>query len=213
MRKPLRTALAAMCLAGAAGTTLWPLAAAAAEGPSATTASPATLAPELAQLREQVAQLRQILERFDQRLQQIQNTAPPAGAPAAPVATAPLSPAAGPSSPAAPVAALPASPAGPVPPVPSAALADTALDAHQQAVLKEQVRTTDALNAWQGLHNGMGQDEVRRLLGEPQSTMTVGNRTGWIYTYRNAGKGSVFFNSEGTVVSLIGPGQGALHLY
>ena len=87
------------------------------------------------------------------------------------------------------------------------------LGAHEQAVLAEQVRTADALAAWRDVRTGMSQDAVRRLLGEPQSTLAVGNRTGWIYTYRNAGKGSVFFSPDGVVVSLISPGQGTLHLY
>ena len=208
MTTPMRALLAALCLAGAPSTALWPATAAAADAPAATGA--ATPASELAQLREQLAQLRQTLDRLEQRLQQMQNAPPAAAVPASSpaIVVAPASPAA-----AAPARAPDAAAGTDAPQSASTAPAAAPLDAHQQAVLQEQVRTADALNAWQGLRNGMSQADVRRRLGEPQSTLTVGNRTGWIYTYRNAGKGSVFFSSEGTVVSLMSPGQGALHLY
>jgi hypothetical protein len=164
---------------------------------------------EVAQLRQQVAQLRQSLERLDERLRQLERTGPPAGA------AAKIAAPAGEAPPSQPNAAAPAA-ATAVASAPEAATAPTpgtALGAHEQAVLQEQVRTADALNAWRAVHAGMGQEEVRRLLGDPSSTLPVGNRTGWIYTYRNAGKGSVFLNHDGIVVSLISPGQGALHLY
>ena len=162
---------------------------------------------EVAQLRQQVAQLRQSLERLDERLRQLERTGPPAGAAAstaAPAGEVPTLP---------PIAAAPAAAPPPAPAAASAPTPGAGLGAHEQAVLQEQVRTADALNAWRAVHAGMGQDEVRRLLGDPSSTLPVGNRTGWIYEYRNAGKGSVFFNHDGIVVSLISPGQGALHLY
>jgi len=156
---------------------------------------------ELASVREQLVLVRQTLERLDERLQQLERagTAPTGAKRPGPPTPAP---AVAPSS--APLTAL----APATVPAPTAALG-----AHEQAVLQEQVRTVDALTAWRAVRAGMRQDEVRQLLGEPQSTLVVGNRTGWIYTYRNAGKGSVFFSQDGVVVSLIGPGQGALHLY
>ena len=59
----------------------------------------------------------------------------------------------------------------------------------------------------------MSQDEVRSRLGAPQSVIPVDNRTGWVYRYARAGTGSVFFDHSGRVISLMAPGQGALHLY
>jgi len=194
MTKSVRTVLAATSLAALLAT----LPARAVEPPSTVAPSAATLAPELAQLRGQIAQLRQTLELLDQRLQQMQRAGPTGVAPPLAVVPPATSPAAQPSLGSTAAAAAPAAPA---------------LDPHEQAVLQQQVRTADALSAWQELHNGMRLEEVRRLLGEPQSIITVGNRTGWIYTYRNAGKGSVFFGADGTVVSLMSPGQGTLHLY
>ena len=191
---------------------------------SAHAAEPVALAADdVAQLRQQIAQLRQTLDRLDARLQQVEAARSPAAAGgAAPVAAAAavpgVPPAAVPIAPASPTPAIGSAPASAPAAAPAPAPATTAapgagLDVHEQAVLQEQVRTADALAAWRALRTGMGQDEVRRLLGAPQSTLVVGNRTGWIYTYRNAGKGSVFFSHDGTVVSLIGPAQGALHLY
>jgi len=210
MIRSARAALAALCLAATAAAILLPTLSCALEPASAAAPDPAALAPEVAQLREQIAQLRLTLERLDQRLRQIQGSAAADAPPAAALPPVALPVAA------ATTMALP-TPAAPPPAAPAAAGSATpappGLDAHAQAVLQEQVRTTDALSAWQGLHNGMHADEVRRLLGEPQSTLAVGNRTGWIYIYRGAGKGSVFFGADGTVVSLMSPGQGALHLY
>jgi len=156
---------------------------------------------ELAQMREQLVLLRQTLDRIDQRLQQLERPGTPA-----PVESRPAPP-----SSAQAIAPLPA-PATAVAPMGAPAPAPL-LGAHEQAVLEDQVRTVDALSAWRQLRAGMRQEEVRRLLGEPQSTLAVGNRTGWVYSYRNAGRGSVFFSHDGIVVSLISPGQGALHLY
>jgi len=207
MRISVRAALAALCLAAALAVIV----------PGAGAAEPVAaphgdaLAPEVARLREQIDQLRQALERLDRRLEQIQRAGASGNAPAGAAVSA--LPQAGAPMPAAQAAAAAPQAAPAAPPALAPAPAAAALDSHQQAVLQEQVRTADALAAWQGLRNGMRQEEVRRLLGEPQSTLAVGNRTGWIYTYRNAGKGSVFFGSDGTVVSLMSPAQGALHLY
>jgi hypothetical protein len=155
---------------------------------------------EVAQLRQQIAQLRQILEHLDERLQHLEQTPAPSAA-----AGVPSEPAAATTQP-------------PPPPISPTALAYAGtgvatMDAHEQAVLRDQVRTADALTAWHEVRAGMGKEDVRRLLGNPQSTLTVGNRTGWIYSYRNAGKGSVFFDNDGVVVSLMNPGQGPLHMY
>ncbi len=179
-------------------------------------AGPALAQDATAALRQQAAQLRQALDALDARLRQLETAAPAAaaGPMPAPEPQASRAPAAAPrTEPAADsgVVAPVAAPEGPT--AAAGAIPGISLSAHQRDVLAEQVRVSDALAAWRGIHVGTGQDEVRRLLGPPPSVLTVGNRTGWVYSYGSAGRGSVFFDRAGVAVSLLRPDQGALHLY
>jgi len=177
-------------------------------------AAPPARDAELARLREQVVQMRAVLQQMEAALARLEaQAAPVPAAPAvqAPVA-APLVISAGAAVPA------PAPQAAPVavPPPPAAAtpLPDAqGLTARERAVVQEQVRSADARAAWASIHNGMKQDEVRRLLGAPQREIPVGNRVGWYYTYGKDSAGSVFFDHGGAVISIMAPAQGTFHLY
>jgi hypothetical protein len=145
---------------------------------------------DLAALRQQVEALRGALDRLDAQLRRMEQ------APGQPPAAAPL------AAPVAPTAAA-AAPAAVAP-----------LDAHERELLHEQARATDALQAWRQVQPGMGQDEVRRLLGEPQSMFSADpGRSGWRYKVAGAGAGTVLFDRSGKVISAMAPGQGLLRMY
>jgi hypothetical protein len=103
--------------------------------------------------------------------------------------------------------------AAPAVPAPAAAEAPGGFSPSERATLRDQAQTASALQRWTELHAGMSQEDVRSRLGAPQSVIPVDHRTGWIYRYARAGTGSVFFDHSGRVISLLAPGQGALHLY
>ena len=97
--------------------------------------------------------------------------------------------------------------------VPEGAVESTPLSARERATLQEQARNADAIAAWRQVRNGMTRDEVRALLGAPQSQIPAGNRTGWYYAYGADGGASVFFDHDGHVISTMAPRAGAFRLY
>jgi hypothetical protein len=151
--------------------------------------------PEVAQLRQEVAQLRTALDRLEVNLERLESRGTVPAAVQSPAAVPPQA-----------IAVAPA-------PAADAPRGAGAFSARELAVLQEQARTTDALEAWRHVQAGMNLQQVRALLGAPQSVLAVGNRTGWVYKYDNAGTGSVFFSHEGIVISTMPPGRGVFGLY
>ena len=169
--------------------------------------APAARDAQVASLRAQVARMREALQQMDEELVRLQQGAA-SPAPVAPVA------AGGPPAPAlAPGAAAPAT-AAPAQSAPPATAADPGpLTAHERTVLQEQAHSADMIAAWRQVHNGMTQEQVRALLGAPQSQIPAGNRTGWYYSYGADGGASVFFDHDGHVISIMAPRAGAFRLY
>ena len=81
----------------------------------------------------------------------------------------------------------------------------SALSHAEQATLREQMRVAEAIRRWDEIRMGMNQEAVRKVLGEPKSTLPVSNRTGWYYRYSSGPGGSVFFDHDGKVVSIMAP--------
>jgi hypothetical protein len=148
--------------------------------------------PEVTQLRRQLDEVRAAVDRLDAQLRRIESDR---RAPGPEVAVTP--------TPAPPAASQGVSAAEP----------DASLSPAERASLRDQARTADALRRWGEVKAGMSQDDVRRLLGEPSSTVPVANRVGWYYRYGQATGGSVFFNHDGSVISIMAPGLGAFRLY
>jgi len=53
--------------------------------------------------------------------------------------------------------------------------------------------------AWRGIHDGLTQDEVKKLLGQPQHEFMLSGKRVWYYYYSGVGGGSVFFGENGRV--------------
>lgn len=53
--------------------------------------------------------------------------------------------------------------------------------------------------AWRGIHDGLTQDEVKKLLGQPQHEFMLSGKHVWYYYYSGVGGGSVFFGENGRV--------------
>jgi len=53
--------------------------------------------------------------------------------------------------------------------------------------------------AWRGIHDGLTQDEVKKLLGQAQHEFMLSGKRVWYYYYSGVGGGSVFFSENGRV--------------
>ena len=53
--------------------------------------------------------------------------------------------------------------------------------------------------AWRGIHDGLTQDEVKKMLGQPQHEFMLSGKRVWYYYYSGVGGGSVFFGENGRV--------------
>jgi hypothetical protein len=53
--------------------------------------------------------------------------------------------------------------------------------------------------AWRGIHDGLAQDEVKKLLGEPQHEFMLSGKRVWYYYYSGVGGGSVLFDENNRV--------------
>ena len=144
--------------------------------------------PDVQQLRRQLDDVRATVDRLDAQVRLLERDRAAAPLPG-PLASGPRRP-------------LPASSATDSTP----GDADTAaLSPNEQATLRDQVRITEAIRRWDEIRMGMDREEVRKLLGDPKSTVPVSNRTGWYYRYSNGPGGSVFFDHDGKVVSIMAP--------
>jgi len=54
--------------------------------------------------------------------------------------------------------------------------------------------------AWRGIHDGLTQDEVKKLLGQPQHEFMLSGKRVWYYYYSGVGGGSVLFDDNNRVV-------------
>ena len=59
--------------------------------------------------------------------------------------------------------------------------------------------------AWRGIHDGLTQDEVKKLLGQPQHEFMLSGKRVWYYYYPGEGGGSVFFNENSRVAGSQAP--------
>ena len=58
---------------------------------------------------------------------------------------------------------------------------------------------------WRGIHDGLTQDEVKKLLGAPQHEFMLSGKRVWYYYYPGEGGGSVFFSENGRVAGSQAP--------
>jgi hypothetical protein len=58
---------------------------------------------------------------------------------------------------------------------------------------------------WSQVQRGMRQDGVEALLGKPETLLRIDGTPVWYYAYPGIGRGSVFFNGDGTVSSAQSP--------
>lgn len=134
---------------------------------------------ELAGLREEAAQLRQSLERLDARIQVLETQSD--GHPAG-------------KSSADSAKGLPASKTESVP-----ASRTASIDVSSLVTMKQN---------WAQVEAGTPEDKVQALLGKPEKMLRIDGNLVWYYVYPGIGRGSVFFNRNGTVSSTQAPALG-----
>ena len=152
-----------------------------------------TLTRTVEELSQQVRSLQQKLDQMENRGQaagetrKSENAPVPSPAPAAATTPSPRE------------AAQQAQPAPPVNPAsPSPIPAPVAMPAEHGA---NPAAPPTAAEAWASIKEGMTEEQVVVLLGEPTRKFKAGGQTVWYYLYRDKGAGSVFFYDDGRVAS------------
>ena len=73
------------------------------------------------------------------------------------------------------------------------------LTSDAQAITAPAPKAVSFREAWRLIHDGLSQDEVRKILGSPQHEFELSGKHVWYYYYSGAGGGSVFFSADGHV--------------
>ena len=141
--------------------------------------------PDVASLEREVAVLKDVVRRLQARVDRLEGQASAAESAAS-------GPPASPARHASDADALAAAASLPPPPIAALQLGTDAPAPSPQAQLRAN---------WSMIRQGIGADEVSRLLGAPTSRLRLDGRTAWYYSYPTLGKGSVFFTDAGRVSS------------
>ena len=103
----------------------------------------------------------------------------------------------------------------PVEPATAGAPAPAVTSSEIAAQAAAQLRREEAAvnEGWKRIERGLGQDEVKRLLGAPQQMFELSGKKVWYYYYPAGGSGSVIFDPGGRVAGYQTPPASGFRLY